>query len=146
MKKFFFTAVAFIYLTVAAWAYGPVGNGVYKGFIINNNTNRYMVVEVVDDSGVIVFQKQINPKRPVKMPFKKHGKDNYIPDNHAYKDLLEKYYSDNGKPLWIEEVYLYPEVAYTLKFRYSDDKKFKEETFLFFKEDAKEGPYLIEIE
>ena len=123
MKKFFLTAVAFIYLTVAAWAYGPVGNGVYKGFIINNNTNRYMVVEVVDDSGVIVFQTQIAPQRPPEMVYKKWGKGHMN-----------------------EEVYLYPEVTYTIKFKYSDAEKFKEEVFLFFKEDAKEGPYLIEIE
>ena len=145
MKKFFLTAVAFIYLTVAAWAYGPVGNGVYKGFIINNNTNRYMVVEVVDDSGVIDFQTQIAPQRPPEMVYKKWGKG-HMNDLKAYKKLLEKYYDDNGKPLWIEEVYLYPEVTYTIKFKYSDAEKFKEEVFLFFKEDAKEGPYLIEIE
>jgi len=146
IKKFLATAAAFIYLTVAAWAYGPVGNGVYKGFVINNNTNRYIVVEIYKKGEEMpVFQKQINPQRPPEMTWKKWG-EGFIPDLHAYKKLLEKYYDDYGHPLWIQEVYLYPNVVYTIKFKYSDEEKFKEDVFIFFEEDAKEGPYLIEIE
>ena len=146
MKKFFLTLLLFLYMTVAALAYGPEGDGVYRGYIINNNQERYIVVEIYnEDDDFVVFQKQIPPNRPVRMPFQEWG-EGYLPDLKQYTDLLEKYADEHGVALWIQNVLLYPGKVYTIRYKYSDDNKYKEVPFIFFKEDAKDGPYLIQID
>ena len=146
MKKFFLTLLLFLYMTVAALAYGPEGDGVYRGYIINNNKKRYVIVEIYnDDDGTVVFQKQIPPNRPVRMSFQEWG-EGYLPDLKQYMDLLEKYANEHGVALWIQNVLLYPGTVYTIRYKYSDDSKYKEVPFIFFEEDAKEGPYLIQID
>lgn len=145
-KKFILTSFLLLYMTVAALAYGPEGNGVYRGYIINNNTAKYLVVEIYNkNAAMVVYQKRIPPKRPVKMPYKPWG-DGFIPDHIAYKDLLEHYYNAHGQASWIQNVLLYPGVEYIIRYRYSDEEQYKESVFILFYEDVKEGPYVIEIE
>jgi hypothetical protein len=133
-------------MTVAALAYGPEGDGVYRGYIINNNKERYVVVEIYNEADDdIVFQKQIPPNRPVRMPFQEWG-EGYLPDLKQYMELLERYSEKHGISLWIANVLLYPGKVYKIRYKYSDDKVFKEEPFIFFEEDAKDGPYIIQID
>lgn len=146
MKKFFLTLLLFLYMTVAALAYGPEGDGVYRGYIINANKEKYVIVEIYnEDDDMVVFQKQIAPNRPVRMPFQQWG-EGYLPDLKQYMDLLEKYAEEHGMALWIQNVLLYPGTVYKIRYKYSDDAKYKEVPFIFFEEDAKDGPYLIQID
>jgi hypothetical protein len=133
-------------MTVAALAYGPEGDGVYRGYIINANKEKYVVVEIYNkDDDTVVFQKQIPPNRPVRMPFQQWG-EGYLPDLKQYMDLLEKYADEHGMALWIQNVLLYPGTVYTIRYKYSDAAEYKEVPFIFFEEDAKDGPYLIQID
>ena len=129
----------------AAFAYGPEGDGVYRGYIINNTAKYLDVVIYNKNDDMVVYQKQIPPKGPVKMPYKPWG-DGFIQDYKAYKDLLDHYHNVHRQALWIQNVLLYPDVEYIIRYKYSDGEQYKGSVFVLLEKDVKEGPYVIEIE
>ena len=158
MLKKIFTILTLVLFTATALAYGPEeqydpdttdGAKVYRGYIINHSTDKYLLIQIRDNSelSVIIYNFQIQPKKPIEIPYKKHG-DSYIPDLKAYKDLLEKYYQDYGNALWVRNVVL-REGTYIIRYKWSHlpEIEWKESEFNLMSAvaDIMDGPYLIEF-
>ena len=146
----FLIALAF---SIPALTYEPeetmdpnyTGPKVYHGYIVNASPNRYLVIEISNKDGDVVFARQIAPNRPVKIPYQKWGKG-YIPDLKSYQSLLEKYYEEHGMSLWIHNILL-PVGTYTVKYKWSDEQNWRVETVVFTQEmmDNAPGPYILEF-
>lgn len=158
MFKKIFTVLMLVLFTTTALAYGPEkqydpdatdGTKVYRGYIINHSPDKYLLIKICDKSepSVIIYNFQIQPERPVEMPYKKHG-NGYIPDLKAYKDLLEKYYQDHGNALWVRNIVL-KEGTYIIRYKWSHEpeSEWKEKEFQLtsFMATTMGGPYLIEV-
>ena len=157
LKKLSVVIAVLALLTGTVMAYGPEETydpdmtdiKVYRGYIINHSADKYLLIQIRDKSepSVIIYNFQIQPEKPIEIPYKKHG-DGYIPDLKAYKDLLEKYYQDYGNALWVRNVVL-SEGTYIIRYKWSHEpeSEWKESEFNLMSAvaDTMGGPYLIEF-
>jgi len=149
--------MAAVFFNTAAFGYGPeeivdpdmVGIKVYQGYIINHSEDKYLQVEIYnkEDTSTPLYRLQIAPQRPLNMPHKKWG-EGYLPDLKAYKDLLEKYHTDYGGPLWIKPIVL-REGTYVIRHKWSHlpETEWVVNEFVLSSlvADVAGGPYLLEF-